>query len=224
MSWVIDHSAHKGGTLLTLLMIGNHAHSDGTGAYPSLKTLAGETRMSVRQVARNIEVLIESGELQAAKDAGPRGVTVYALPLVDKMSSRSTPIVEPKVTSATALVDISDGSSGHLRQIQPLIEPSKNRPEPGADFVAEYVDRYRDSHRGESPQRALRARIGKEARRALAEGKSEGTVQRAVQRAARENKSPSALPLLIADEEGGHVRTNSNQESVEAVRRKWDLK
>ena len=110
VAWVIDHSLHKGGTLLTLLMIANHAHSDGAGAYPSIKTLAAETRMSERQVRRNIEVLTTSGELFAESDAGPKGVTVYSLiqMMRDKMSTTPKPDSDdPEWTSETPLVDIS---------------------------------------------------------------------------------------------------------------------
>src|SRR5277367_5324791 len=49
-SFVTEHSKHKGSYLLTLIMIANHAHADGTGAWPSIATLAKETRMSERGV------------------------------------------------------------------------------------------------------------------------------------------------------------------------------
>ncbi|MBX3297446.1 MAG: helix-turn-helix domain-containing protein [Acidobacteria bacterium] len=63
-SWVIEHSQHKGSELLLLLMIANHAHADGTNAFPSLKLLAKECRMSRRQIARLVKTLETSGELQ----------------------------------------------------------------------------------------------------------------------------------------------------------------
>ena len=49
MSWVIEKSSQKGSNLLVLLMIANHAHTDGTGAYPAIPTLAAESRLSAIQ-------------------------------------------------------------------------------------------------------------------------------------------------------------------------------
>lgn len=62
-SWVIANSRHKGSELLLLLMIANHAHADGTNAFPSTGTLAKECRMSARQIRRLLRILEASGEL-----------------------------------------------------------------------------------------------------------------------------------------------------------------
>lgn len=81
MSWVIDHSQHKGAELLCLLMIANHANADGSGSYPSFNTLAKECRMSRRQIMRLVERLAASGELRIERGAGPGGANLYHLPL-----------------------------------------------------------------------------------------------------------------------------------------------
>lgn len=73
MSWVIDHSKHKGSELLCLIMIANYAHADGSGAYPSASRLAKDCRMSSRQVVRIIHRLEASGALRIDPEAGPRG-------------------------------------------------------------------------------------------------------------------------------------------------------
>jgi hypothetical protein len=70
-------------------MIANHAHADGTGAYPSIETLARECRMSERQIKRIIPLLAQSGELRVEPDKGPRGAHLYTIagmPRRDKMS------------------------------------------------------------------------------------------------------------------------------------------
>jgi hypothetical protein len=69
-SFVVKHSEHKGGALLLLLMIANHAHADGSNAYPTVKTLAAECRMSVRQVIRLVAQLEKSGELIVERSKG----------------------------------------------------------------------------------------------------------------------------------------------------------
>lgn len=84
MSWqaatfVTQNSKHKGSYLLTLLMIANHAHADGTGAWPSIATLAKETRLSERGVQYCIQKLKESGELGVIPDGGPKGVNGYCI-------------------------------------------------------------------------------------------------------------------------------------------------
>jgi hypothetical protein len=109
MSWVIDHSRQKGANLLCLLMIANHARSDGTGAWPSIAMLAGECRMSERQIKRIIPLLAESGELRVDPDKGPRGTHLYTIagmPGRDKLSPQSprgdklspTPLQEDKMS------------------------------------------------------------------------------------------------------------------------------
>jgi hypothetical protein len=69
-SWVIQNSKHKGSPLLLLIMIANHAHADGTGAFPSVGTLARECRISPRQVKRILPELEASGELIIDRSRG----------------------------------------------------------------------------------------------------------------------------------------------------------
>lgn len=91
MSWVIEHSPHKGGELLCLMMIANYAHADGTGAYPSASRLAKDCRMSARQIVRMVHRLEESGALKIDHGAGPRGVNVLTV-VMDESA--------PKITDA----------------------------------------------------------------------------------------------------------------------------
>jgi hypothetical protein len=71
-----------------LLMIANHAHSDGTGAYPGMKTLAREARIDERQARRCVRELERSGELltrqpgeqTVQESAATGGSNLYSLP------------------------------------------------------------------------------------------------------------------------------------------------
>ena len=83
-SWVWQHSTHKGGTLLLLLAIAEHAHDDGDGAYPSIETLAKKVRMSERHTTRLIQELVESGELAVRVKEGPRGANIYRVTFCNK--------------------------------------------------------------------------------------------------------------------------------------------
>jgi DNA-binding transcriptional MocR family regulator len=86
MSWVIDNSEQKLGSLLVLLVIANHAKSDGTDAWPSIRTIAREARMSESQTHRCIRKLRRSGELTVEAGAGPHGTNLYHLPKVLQFS------------------------------------------------------------------------------------------------------------------------------------------
>lgn len=114
MSWVIENSKHSLGSFVVLLMIANHAKSDGTGAWPSVSTLAREARMSERQVRNCLRNLEQSGELRAAIGAGPHGANLYELPLMTGAN-----IADVKISQGQIL-------TGSLSKIAP--EPSFNRP------------------------------------------------------------------------------------------------
>jgi len=80
MTWVIENSKNKGSAFVILLMIANHAHSDGTGSYAGIETLAREARITERQAFNLIPELEHSGELKVERGAGPRGCHLYSLP------------------------------------------------------------------------------------------------------------------------------------------------
>ena len=85
ISWVIDYSKHKGNSLVVLLMIANHARSDGSGAWPSIHTLAKESRLSDRTVQRCIKRLARTThkikpELIVRTAKGPYGSNLYDIP------------------------------------------------------------------------------------------------------------------------------------------------
>ena len=96
-NWVWNNSSHKGGPLLVLLAIADHAHDDGGGAYPSIDTLAFKSRLSTRQVKRVLHELVESGELVIEPNAGPRGANLYTVTFErgeDKLSFLTGPTGE----------------------------------------------------------------------------------------------------------------------------------
>jgi hypothetical protein len=71
MSWVWDHSQAEGNARLVLLAIADNAGHDGRDAWPSQETLARKCRVSVRTVRRAIKELVDLGELEVQKYAGP---------------------------------------------------------------------------------------------------------------------------------------------------------
>lgn len=110
ISWVIDQSKHKGNTFVVLLMIANHARSDGSGAWPSIHTIAKESRLADRTVQRCIKRLTRawSGvkgwqgappELKVLVGKGPYGSNLYDIPGV-KLSPPRCQSVSEGVTSS----------------------------------------------------------------------------------------------------------------------------
>lgn len=76
MSYVWDHSKLGGTELLCLLAIADFADDQGT-AYPSVATLAQKIRMSERNAHYLLTKLVDSGELQIARNAGPKGCNLF---------------------------------------------------------------------------------------------------------------------------------------------------
>lgn len=125
ISWVIEHSRHKGNSFVVLLMIANHARSDGTGAWPSIGTIAKESRISDRTVQRTIKRLsrYQNGfetELCVHTGKGPHGCNMYSLPGV-KLSPQQDRIVHEGV---------SDSVRGGVTSVspEPSLEPSLIQP------------------------------------------------------------------------------------------------
>ena len=143
MVWVLEQE----GDLTTsekfvLLGIANHARPDGSGAFPSLKTLSGYTLLSESTVQRSIKSLEKKGLLSKDSGGGRRSNTytvhldyapVLELKLVDDDPSHGDHAED--APSPSSLVTVTDQPSQALTK-EPLynrntteIEPSKKRDE-----------------------------------------------------------------------------------------------
>lgn len=80
LTWVLENSESRLGPRHVLISIANHADRLGKGAYPSIRTIAREARLSEREVQYAIPVLVKSKELSVEKGKGPGGTNVYSLP------------------------------------------------------------------------------------------------------------------------------------------------
>jgi len=104
ISWVIDHSKHKGNTFVVLLMIANHAKSDGSGAWPSVRTICKESRLSRRTVQRCLNRLSKrwkygEPELVVRIAKGPFGSNLYEIPSVKLTQGERQIVTEGAPTS-----------------------------------------------------------------------------------------------------------------------------
>ena len=71
LSWALrDAPVARHSDLLVLIVVADHAHDDGTGAYPSVPTIAAMARLSVRGVRNALGRLEASGVIAIERRAG----------------------------------------------------------------------------------------------------------------------------------------------------------
>lgn len=82
VSWALK--VPVGGNMkVVLLGLANHAHPDGTDAYPALDTLAGYAYCDRSTARRNVRKLVELGWIRE-DGFGPKGQTKYTLAMSDR--------------------------------------------------------------------------------------------------------------------------------------------
>lgn len=81
LSWVLHHSQAKLGARLVLIALANHAHEDGSNAFPSVKTIAARARLSERATQEALRRLEKSGEIERAGHS-EFGTVIYRIPMI----------------------------------------------------------------------------------------------------------------------------------------------
>lgn len=92
MSQVWDRSKQTGSALLVLLAIADFANDQGL-AWPSYDTLAKKSRVSVRSVMRLVNKMVEDGELEIDRSAGPHGTNLYRVVIGSYVQETAPPDV-----------------------------------------------------------------------------------------------------------------------------------
>lgn len=127
MSAVWEESSLGGTELLLLLAIADYANQDGT-AYPSVPTLANKIRMSERNTHYLLKKIVEAGELDIERNAGPKGCNLYR---VKTLQGAKLARVQPIA---------GGGAAGSTKGVQPTApEPSLNRQEPFTSRAADVL-------------------------------------------------------------------------------------
>lgn len=135
LSWVLENSESRLADRHVLISIANHAERDGTGAWPSVATIAHESRLSDRQVQRSIVDLEALGELFVERNAGPRGCNLYSLPQMQAVPLRQVVTLEENVTpdnqsqKAGTVTPSSPEEGINCHPNRPLTVLKENRPE-----------------------------------------------------------------------------------------------
>ena len=82
VTWVLEFSEARLGSRLVLISIASHANREGREAWPSLKTLALESKIDKSQVIRCVRDLEGIGELRVKRDTGRSRTNHYEIPPV----------------------------------------------------------------------------------------------------------------------------------------------
>lgn len=124
-AWVWEHSTveHRG-DLLVLLALADHAHDDGSAAYPSVETLARKARLSRRGTFEALKRLKRIGAI-SPEGHGPRGTVSYRINMVQPMHGAATAPVQPGAAGGA----VTSTQGVNPTAPEPPIEPSdRNRP------------------------------------------------------------------------------------------------
>lgn len=131
---VWQHSQAVGSARLVILCIADHLNTDGI-AWPSITTIADETKVSERQVTRAIATLVDDGELVIEEKGNGRGrSTIYSISLsmaTGKDDNMATFEAKEKGDTVSEKGDISskrvtfDTEKDDTMSPQSLREPSK---------------------------------------------------------------------------------------------------
>ncbi|MBZ5554576.1 MAG: helix-turn-helix domain-containing protein [Acidobacteriia bacterium] len=139
---VWEFSQHRGNALVLLLAIADHAHDDGTGAWPSESRLAKMTRLSKRTVRRLLRVLERSGEISTLVGRGRGGTNLYAVTLIgrDEMAPQDgRPQTVPRTTGVAPRTPVSSPLGTRVSaepSVEILKQPPRTRNKPRKnDFV-----------------------------------------------------------------------------------------
>lgn len=132
LSWVFDHSdvTHRG-DLLVLLVLADHAHDDGTSAYPSVDRIARKARLTRRGAQLALRRLTAAGAIEDTGERGPRGTVVYRLVMGEATSQRSEYAGEVSAAGG----EPSDTEGANCPSPEPSLEPSEepsSYPQPHA--------------------------------------------------------------------------------------------
>ncbi len=122
LGWALREApVENKGDLLTLIVLADHAHDDGDGAFPSVETIARLARLSPRGVQKALRKLALAGLVKATPRAGR--TTLYRVVMTPEASSG--------VNSVRSELGDAEGRTGRRKPPNPVRpnrkEPSSNR-------------------------------------------------------------------------------------------------
>jgi hypothetical protein len=140
-------SRHRSGNLLVLLALADHADDQGT-AWPSIRRLAREARLSERHTRRCLTELAASGEVEIFPHKAPSGKTLYKIRL-DQLNPDDLSVgtsASAGMTSVSANPDAGDYTYIKKPSIKSSEEPSSR-----IDLSGSKQERPSKPHRSHTP-------------------------------------------------------------------------
>jgi Helix-turn-helix domain len=125
LSWVFESSTvtHRG-DLLVLLVLADHAHDDGTHAFPSVEKIARKSRLSRRGTQLALRRLERLGAIEATGSEGPHRPRSYRVVMGEPTSPRTGCRGEVSGTEGRSETHVGAQRSSPEPSVEPSVEPS----------------------------------------------------------------------------------------------------
>jgi hypothetical protein len=145
MAWVIDEAPDDlaPSEMLVALILANHTTKDGGHAYPSIRTLADETRLGERTVQAALRSLIERGIIAVQASHTRRLPTMYEFPQFRGADSAPHPgLGVHAMQSEVQKTAIRGAKSAPNPLEEPLEEPSEKYMPPARGRYTEEFEQF----------------------------------------------------------------------------------
>jgi hypothetical protein len=125
LSWVFESSTvtHRG-DLLVLLVLADHAHDDGTHAFPSVEKIARKSRLSRRGAQLALRRLERLGAIEPTGSAGPHRPRSYRVVMGEPTSLRTGCTREVSDIEGRSERHVGARRSSPKPSVEPSVEPS----------------------------------------------------------------------------------------------------
>lgn len=115
ISWVLRNSPARLGSRCVLIVLADHAQGDGTGAWPSVETIAKEARLSETQTHACLKQLLEAGMIEKT-GVSASGTNVYTV--IMEGGAESEP---PKTAPEPSLDHSVPSEPREAARVRPLV-------------------------------------------------------------------------------------------------------
>ena len=121
MSWAFHEApTTRKGDLLVLLVLADHAHDDGGGAYPSVRTIADLARMSERGVQTALGHLRDAGII-TVDGRTATGTRIYRILSTPAMAAPPQPLHPPQPLRGGVQPDVVTPAAVAPKPLEPSV-------------------------------------------------------------------------------------------------------
>lgn len=145
LDWVFAHSKSKGAARMVLVSLADQARKSNGNCWPSITCIMDRTKLTDRAVQSSLRWLEAHGELVTYRNAGPRGVNLYHLPLIHtgEQGSGANGVRGENNNANPRKKTRRRGKDVRPEPRENPIEPSAAKPKghfsPGSGWIPEFV-------------------------------------------------------------------------------------